>query len=128
MRIANGDDWVELAAFAHTAVAVIHPFKEANGRTARFLMNALLMSGGYAPIVFLSEREYTKAIDNVGPNFKASDFENLLVRKVKAMRDPVTSEFYQKLSELMVLDNSQSTKSSKTALKTHLKEMLKEKL
>jgi Fic family protein len=38
---------VRLAAFAHRKIADIHPFADGNGRTARLLMNLLLVNKGY---------------------------------------------------------------------------------
>ena len=44
---------VELAAQAHHRLAAIHPFVDGNGRTARLVMNLLLMRQGYPPTVIL---------------------------------------------------------------------------
>ena len=41
---------VKLAAFAHRKLVDIHPFADGNGRTARLLMNLILVNRGY-PIV-----------------------------------------------------------------------------
>ncbi|MCL2035019.1 MAG: Fic family protein [Oscillospiraceae bacterium] len=41
---------VRLAAFAHRKLIDIHPFEDGNGRTARLLMNLILVNRGY-PIV-----------------------------------------------------------------------------
>lgn len=38
---------VILAAFAHRRLVDIHPFKDGNGRTARLLMNLILVNKGY---------------------------------------------------------------------------------
>ena len=38
---------VRLAAFAHRKLADIHPFTDGNGRTARLLMNLILINRGY---------------------------------------------------------------------------------
>ena len=38
---------VRLAAFAHRRLADIHPFTDGNGRTARLLMNLILVHDGY---------------------------------------------------------------------------------
>ena len=43
---------VQLAAEAHFRLTSIHPFQEGNGRTARLLMNLLLLRAGY-PIVVI---------------------------------------------------------------------------
>jgi Fic family protein len=42
---------VERATLAHHRLAAIHPFVDGNGRTARLLMNLLLMRSGYPPAV-----------------------------------------------------------------------------
>jgi Fic family protein len=44
---------VELAALAHHRLVAIHPFLDGNGRTARLLMNLILMRQGYPPTVIL---------------------------------------------------------------------------
>ncbi len=41
---------VLFAAFAHRRLVDIHPFDDGNGRTARLLMNLILMNGGYCII------------------------------------------------------------------------------
>lgn len=38
---------VELAAYAHRRLVDIHPFQDGNGRTARLLMNLILINRGY---------------------------------------------------------------------------------
>ena len=40
---------VQKAARAHYGLVAIHPFVDGNGRTARLLMNLLLLRAGYAP-------------------------------------------------------------------------------
>lgn len=42
---------VELAAEAHYRLVAIHPFIDGNGRTARLLMNMILMMKGYPPAI-----------------------------------------------------------------------------
>ena len=42
---------VERAALAHHKLVAIHPFIDGNGRTARLVMNLLLMQDGYPPTI-----------------------------------------------------------------------------
>ncbi len=42
---------VEIAALAHYKLVSIHPFVDGNGRTARLLMNLILMIFGYPPAI-----------------------------------------------------------------------------
>ncbi|GIX93804.1 protein adenylyltransferase Fic [Caerostris darwini] len=42
---------VKRAALAHYKLAHIHPFMDGNGRTARLLMNLILMRAGYPPVI-----------------------------------------------------------------------------
>lgn len=46
---------VERAALAHHRLAAIHPFIDGNGRTARLVMNLLLLRDGYTPTIILRE-------------------------------------------------------------------------
>jgi Fic family protein len=41
----------ETAFAAHARLVAIHPFSDGNGRTARLLMNLLLIQAGYPPVV-----------------------------------------------------------------------------
>lgn len=48
---------VELAALFHFKFVYIHPFADGNGRTARLLMNLILMSYGFPPAIVKAEND-----------------------------------------------------------------------
>lgn len=54
------------AIIAHLKFVSIHPFTDGNGRTARLLMNALLLKYGYAPIIVrpTDRKKYLTSIEN----------------------------------------------------------------
>lgn len=54
---------VAVAAWTHMELARIHPFSDASGRTARLIMNALLVQGGFDPAIFQDDDTYTAAIE-----------------------------------------------------------------
>lgn len=59
------DHPVTLAGEAHFRFVSIHPFVDGNGRTARLLMNLLLMQAGYPPALIKKEHrlKYINAIE-----------------------------------------------------------------
>ena len=75
---------IELAAYAHHELVRIHPFVDGNGRTARLLMNLILMREGYPPVVII-KKERKKYFDSLEKahfrDFK--DFFNFIARTVE---------------------------------------------
>ncbi|MDR0585499.1 MAG: Fic family protein [Treponema sp.] len=55
---------VELAGWVHYKMVYIHPFIDGNGRTARLLMNLILIQNGYPPAVILNidRRKYYRVL------------------------------------------------------------------
>lgn len=56
---------IELAALAHHRLVAIHPFIDGNGRTARLVMNLILLRAGYPPTVIqrINRRQYYRVLD-----------------------------------------------------------------
>lgn len=55
---------IELAAIVHHKLVFIHPFFDGNGRTARLVMNVLLMQKGY-PLVVILKNDRKKYYDTL---------------------------------------------------------------
>lgn len=70
----------------HFIFVYIHPYMDGNGRTGRFLMNAMLASGGYPwTIVPLEKRnEYMAALEEASTNQNIKPFASLLGSLVQA--------------------------------------------
>jgi Fic family protein len=70
-----------IAAEAHTRFVSIHPFVDGNGRTARLIMNLILLQSRYVPaIIKNSEREkYLDALEQWQTNNKKEDFYNMII-------------------------------------------------
>ncbi|XP_035693408.1 protein adenylyltransferase Fic-like isoform X2 [Branchiostoma floridae] len=63
---------IERAASAHHKLVHIHPFRDGNGRTARMLLNAMLLKSGFVPTTFSKNdrRKYNTHLmmsDDSGP-------------------------------------------------------------
>ncbi len=72
----------EFAAQAHYRLVSIHPFVDGNGRTARLLMNLLLMQRGYPP-AFIRTRErlvYLNGLEKAQLGESIEDYEALMYR------------------------------------------------
>jgi len=89
------DEPILLATLAHIKFVTIHPFIDGNGRTARLLMNLILLQNGYTQaIIKVSNRaEYIQAIEK----FQASDdkeyqdFYNVILNSVDKSLDLYTT-------------------------------------
>lgn len=75
---------VERAALTHHRLAAIHPFLDGNGRTARLVMNLLLLRDGYPPAVLLrvNRGQYYRVLAQADMG-RASPLVNLVGRAVE---------------------------------------------
>jgi Fic family protein len=69
---------------AHRQLVDIHPFNDGNGRTARLLMNLVLIRGGYPPIAVRPEDRpaYIDALQKAQAGRGAASFERLLYQRL----------------------------------------------
>lgn len=80
---------IELAAVFHHRFVQVHPFTEGNGRTARLLMNAVLMKNGYPFIAIIPKvdrAKYLRALSEADLG-NASAFVSFVARCVERSLD-----------------------------------------
>nr|WP_244991536.1 Fic family protein [Clostridium senegalense] len=80
---------IQLAAEFHFRYVYIHPFIDGNGRSARLLMNLILMRNGYPITVIETEHreEYMRALEKASTEGNLHDFINLVASQVEKSID-----------------------------------------
>ncbi|MDR1098343.1 MAG: Fic family protein [Tannerella sp.] len=83
--LRNESDAGVRAVLGHFVFVYIHPYMDGNGRIARFLMNTMLISGGYDWTVIPVERrkEYMTALEKASVNEDITDFTLFLASLIK---------------------------------------------
>jgi fido (protein-threonine AMPylation protein) len=73
------------AVFGHWLFGYIHPYPDGNGRMARFLMNAMLASGGYPwTVIRVKDRNtYLKALDSASIDMDINPFAAFVAKRVR---------------------------------------------
>lgn len=76
----------ETAFTAHRLLVDIHPFDDGNGRTARLLMNLLLVRGGYPPIAVrpADRLAYIRSLQAAQAGEGTAAFDQLLFERLEA--------------------------------------------
>ena len=83
------DHPIIIAALAHYKLVTIHPFVDGNGRTARLLMNLLLLQCGYPLAIIKKEKraEYIAAIEHARQKEDMAEFYKVIVEAVEYVLD-----------------------------------------
>lgn len=83
------DHPVKVAADAHFKLVSIHPFVDGNGRTARLLMNLLLMQAGFPPAIIRKEdrKKYIASIEKAQLGGSLSNYYELMYASVDKSLD-----------------------------------------
>ena len=86
-------DTADTAFTAHRRLVEIHPFNDGNGRTARLLMNLVLIRGGFPPVAVRPEDRpaYIAGLQQG----HADMFDRLLYERLDATLDEAVSAFRQ---------------------------------
>lgn len=80
---------IELAAEAHYQLVTIHPFVDGNGRTARLLMNLLLLMHGYPPAIIRKRDRiaYINSLEKAQLGGSKDDYLQLIMKSVDRSLD-----------------------------------------
>jgi Fic family protein len=73
------------AVLGHWLFGYIHPYPDGNGRIARFLMNVMLSSGGYAWTVIRAEdrNAYLGALDSASIDMDIKPFSRFVADRAR---------------------------------------------
>lgn len=87
--LGRAPDTPETAFTAHRRLVDIHPFNDGNGRTARLLMNLILIRGGYPPVSVRPEDrlQYIRALQQSQAGQGTESFDALLYQRLDATLD-----------------------------------------
>jgi Fic family protein len=79
----------ETSVAVHARLVTIHPFSVGNGRTARLLMNLLLLRAGYPPIVIAPEHRprYIEALQALQLDDDPAPYAALMTERLDASLD-----------------------------------------
>jgi Fic family protein len=83
--LENEPEPVVRAVLGHWLFGYIHPYPDGNGRMARFLMNAMLASGGYPwTIIRVEDRAtYLAALDRASIDSDIGPFAKFLAQRIE---------------------------------------------
>lgn len=89
LRGPHTENVIQVAADAHFKFVSIHPFTDGNGRTARLLMNLLLMQSGYPPALIKKESRlaYINAIEKGQLGGEMKDYYKVIYQSINASLD-----------------------------------------
>lgn len=87
-----------MAADAHLKLVSIHPFTDGNGRTARLLMNLLLMQAGYPPALIKKEErlKYINTIEKAQLFGETDDYYRVMYGAIDRSLDIYLNALHQK--------------------------------
>jgi Fic family protein len=96
--LKTAPDRPETAFKAHLQLANIHPFNDGNGRTARLLMNLVLIRGGYPPLAVrpADRLEYIQSLQEAQATANSHRFDDLLYQRLNA----TLAEYLKALEEI----------------------------
>lgn len=106
--LGTAPDTPQAAFTAHRRSVNIHPFNDGNGRTARLLMNLILIRGGYPPVAVRPEDRpaYIRALQESEAGQGSGSLDNLLYARL----DATLGEYLSALQEVRPPEANRITK------------------
>lgn len=88
---------IELASYVHAEFVRIHPFQDGNGRTARLLLNFMLMKAGYQPVIIEAKDRpiYYESLNDYAAAGNLENFYSFILNKEKFILEDLKSEIYK---------------------------------
>ena len=82
------------AVLGHWLFGYIHPYPDGNGRMARFVMNAMLASGGYPwTVIRVEDRDaYLAALDHASIDADIAPFTSFIADRVRWSMEQATAK------------------------------------
>lgn len=138
----NEKDFFNSLAVSHSFFEFIHPFEDGNGRTGRILLNFILISKGFPPIIVKSETQreiYYKGLEeidkqieiifereNIAPfntliNSKSSILKEIILNSVRENMDRLILDRLEKLGYKLLPLNKIKTNYSENSLRQLVK-------
>jgi Fic family protein len=95
--LRSAPDTPATAFTAHLRLVDIHPFNDGNGRSARLLMNLVLIRGDYPPVAVRPEDrlEYIRSLQQEQAGQGAEEFYALLYKRLDATLDEYLNALQQ---------------------------------
>jgi Fic family protein len=86
---------------AHFRLTAIHPFSDGNGRTARLLMNLMLIRGGYPPVAVRPEdrKPYLDALERGSLSNELQPFQTFMYERLDATLDEYLNALQEALRQ-----------------------------
>jgi Fic family protein len=85
----TNDHPIKIASRAHFKLVRVHPFVDGNGRTARLLMNLILLQHGYPLAIIKKEtrKSYLDALEVASNTDDPSAFDSIIFQAVESSLD-----------------------------------------
>jgi len=107
--LEKSDDMLLKAIEAHYRLVSIHPFVDGNGRTARLLLNSMLLESGYAPVIIrkIDRKRYLSALETYQTKENSEPYYRFMLtalnRSLKMMIDLLDVEKAEPQGRLLTI-------------------------